>query len=513
MPEATLSSSPSKHLTSWWRSFKQRDESNESSSSLASRPHLPHMSQSSSAITKERSISDPPVEVSNQGRKVTIPRAVLDSPIFGVPLATSIKYASVRISLTDKEGESFVYGYVPVVVAKTAMFIKKEGKTVDGIFRVSGSTRRVNVLKDVFNLAPRFGKDVDWQGFNVHDASSLLRRYFSSLPESIIPLKGYDTFRAPILEAPQLRAYMENQATLLNPALAEGVEEIHMDSTIEAQTQEAIVKYQRLIFTLPPINLHLLVYLLDLLSVVASNSELNRMPAYNLSAVFQPTILANPQHTNVEEYLVSRLAVEFIIIHARPILQKVEELAREEHEKLKELQGKPQAHTKEPVEEQPQLSVPEIITPAETPTNEEVFPAKLTVSGLQEDANEPSEPKRHRRRHSKSLSSVPPASNDSNRQQPGWNRRKPTSTEEPTNESTTSLAGAQSSTTTASFEEGDDAVAPRPRKESLKSRWRRSLMILRPSDEDDSAGLSPSMSWFKAKRNRDDTPLSQSPTS
>lgn len=476
------------------------------------------MSQSSSAITKERSVSDPPLEVSNQGRKVTIPASAVDSPIFGVPLATSIKYASVRISLTDKDGESFVYGYVPVVVAKTAMFIKKEGKTVDGIFRVSGSIRRVNVLKDVFNLAPRFGKDVDWQGFNVHDAASLLRRYFSSLPESVIPLKGYDAFRAPILEAPQLRAYMENQAILLNPALAEGVKEIPMDSVIESQTEETIEKYQRLVFTLPPIYLHLLVYLLDLLSVVASNSDLNRMPAYNLSAVFQPTILANPEHTNADEYDVSRLVVEFIIIHARPILQKVEELARQEHEKLKELRADPQTPSKESSEEQPpqpvpETSVPEISVPAETSANDEVFPGKLEVSGLQEDTHEPSEPKRHRRRHSKSLSSVQPASNEKSRQQPGWNRRKPTSSEEPTNDSTTSLVGAQSSVTTASFEEGDDSVVTRPRKESLKSRWRRSLMILRPSDEDDSAGLSPSMSWFKAKKNRDDTPLSQSPPS
>ena len=47
--------------------------------------------------------------------------------IFGVPLAESIKYAYVAISLVDENEEPFIYGYVPIVVAKCGVFLKEKG--------------------------------------------------------------------------------------------------------------------------------------------------------------------------------------------------------------------------------------------------------------------------------------------------------------------------------------------------------------------------------------------------
>ena len=47
--------------------------------------------------------------------------------IFGVPLNTSIKYANVAISLMNEQGESFIYGYVPIVIAKCGVFLKEKG--------------------------------------------------------------------------------------------------------------------------------------------------------------------------------------------------------------------------------------------------------------------------------------------------------------------------------------------------------------------------------------------------
>lgn len=49
------------------------------------------------------------------------------SAVFGVPLTHSIKSANVAISLTNENGESFVYGYVPVIVAKCGIFLKEKG--------------------------------------------------------------------------------------------------------------------------------------------------------------------------------------------------------------------------------------------------------------------------------------------------------------------------------------------------------------------------------------------------
>lgn len=47
--------------------------------------------------------------------------------IFGVPLRQSITYANVAISLVDENGSSYIYGYVPIVVAKCGVFLKEKG--------------------------------------------------------------------------------------------------------------------------------------------------------------------------------------------------------------------------------------------------------------------------------------------------------------------------------------------------------------------------------------------------
>lgn len=61
--------------------------------------------------------------------RLTFTVILLEAPtgIFGVSLQASIKYANVAISLSDERGESFIYGYVPIVVAKCGVFLKEKG--------------------------------------------------------------------------------------------------------------------------------------------------------------------------------------------------------------------------------------------------------------------------------------------------------------------------------------------------------------------------------------------------
>ncbi len=62
--------------------------------------------------------------------KLTFLATSVEAPIgiFGVPLEDSINYANVAISLTDENGKSYVYGYVPIVIAKCGVFLKERGK-------------------------------------------------------------------------------------------------------------------------------------------------------------------------------------------------------------------------------------------------------------------------------------------------------------------------------------------------------------------------------------------------
>lgn len=50
--------------------------------------------------------------------------------IFGVPLEKSIGLAKVAISLCNSDGESFIYGYIPIVVAKIGVYLKENGMYV-----------------------------------------------------------------------------------------------------------------------------------------------------------------------------------------------------------------------------------------------------------------------------------------------------------------------------------------------------------------------------------------------
>lgn len=180
--------------------------------------------------------------------------------MFGVRLEESLQYASVAISMVAPDGKQYVYGYVPIVVAKCGMMLKETATQTEGIFRVSGSNKRINQLQAVFDQPPRYGKDFDWTGYSVHDAASVLRRYLNSLPDPVIPANLYLDFTA-VLQKPQ-------------PISA------------------SIAAYRHLISLLPPASRYLLLYLLDFLSVFARCSDKNLMTASNLAVVFQPGLVS-----------------------------------------------------------------------------------------------------------------------------------------------------------------------------------------------------------------------------
>ncbi|KAF2774131.1 RhoGAP-domain-containing protein [Teratosphaeria nubilosa] len=219
--------------------------------------------------------------------------------IFGVPLQQSIRYANVAISLFNDEGQSYIYGYVPIVVAKCGVYLKEKATDVEGIFRLAGSEKRIKELKVAFDSPDRYGKGLDWTGYTVHDAANILRRYFNQLPEPIIPLEFYESFRQPL---------RNHQAQAVGTIEAQGPSVGHFDQ------ESAIKSYQSLITELPPLNRQLLLYILDLLAVFASKSDLNKMTTPNLAAIFQPGILSHPQHDMApQEYRLSQDVLIFLI--------------------------------------------------------------------------------------------------------------------------------------------------------------------------------------------------------
>ncbi|RAK95725.1 putative Rho GTPase activator (Sac7) [Aspergillus ibericus CBS 121593] len=282
-PEAIATSPPSKRdLASWWRQFKRN--------------------------TRKEEPKEKP-----QG-------------IFGIPLNVSIKYANVAISLTNDNGESFIYGYVPIVVAKCGVFLKEKATDVEGIFRLSGSAKRIKDLQEIFDSPERYGKGLDWTGYTVHDAANVLRRYLNQLPEPIVPLDFYERFREPLRTYQrQVQEQIQNNAP---PAETEAFDHA-----------KAVSSYQQLIRELPPLNKQLLLYILDLLAVFASKSDQNRMTSANLSAIFQPGLLSHPQHDmSPDEYKLSQDVLIFLIENQDHFLFGMNGTAADE-QTVKEVEG------------------------------------------------------------------------------------------------------------------------------------------------------------------------------
>jgi len=170
---------------------------------------------------------------------------------------------------------------------------------VEGIFRLAGAERRIKELQSHFNSPEKYGKNLDWTGYTVHDAANILRRYLNQLPEPIIPLDFYERFRAPL---------RHHQAQAVGEMDHQGLEVGEFDP------DEAIKTYQKSITELPPLNRQLLLYILDLLAVFASKSDINRMTAPNLSAIFQPGLLSHPAHDmSPPEYRLSQDVLIFLI--------------------------------------------------------------------------------------------------------------------------------------------------------------------------------------------------------
>ncbi|KAI4694279.1 hypothetical protein J4E81_006495 [Alternaria sp. BMP 2799] len=219
--------------------------------------------------------------------------------IFGVPLIQSIPYANVAISLFNEHGESYIYGYVPIVVAKCGVFLKEKATDVEGIFRLAGSEKRIKELRTAFDTPPRYGKGLDWSGYTVHDAANILRRYFNNLPEPIIPLQHYDPFRNPLKG---------------HQAEAVGASEGQQPSVGGFDPDAAVRIYQHQIKALPSLNRQLLLYILDLLAVFAAKADVNKMTTSNLAAIFQPGLLSHPQHDmSPQDYRLSQDVLIFLI--------------------------------------------------------------------------------------------------------------------------------------------------------------------------------------------------------
>lgn len=231
--------------------------------------------------------------------------------IFGSPLIHSTRCAKVLIIFIDDKSNVFELGSIPLVVAKTCTHLKSQGMKLwlmnnhtlwfvlmslgsraDDAFVTKGQHARISDLENIFCKSPKYGRNIDWTGYTIYDAASLLLRYFRSLPEPIIPQRYYQRF-------------VQLFRRCVNSEGNKG--DLRMSAPVHTMTVDKIRSYIR---QLPPLNRRLLLYVLDLLAFFAGDSKERGLARAKIISIFQPALLT--LETVKMDTVEQRLATEAI---------------------------------------------------------------------------------------------------------------------------------------------------------------------------------------------------------
>ncbi|RCI04691.1 hypothetical protein CU098_012393, partial [Rhizopus stolonifer] len=185
-----------------------------------------------------------------------------DKQVFGIPLEDAITVSRVSDGY-----------YLPTVVHRCIEYLEaKGGLTEEGIYRLSGSSAKVKILKKRFNDAGdiKLLDDTD-EYHDVHAIAGLLKMWLRELPENV----------------------------LTEAALPNFLRSTHIDDQ-----QEKLREIRRLISLLPLPNYTLLRSLCAHLIRVIENFNTNKMTLRNISIVFSATL-------GIPSVIFNTLLVEF----------------------------------------------------------------------------------------------------------------------------------------------------------------------------------------------------------
>jgi len=142
---------------------------------------------------------------------------------------------------------------VPRVCFETIEYLKKNGLMEPGLFRVSGNTDLMQLIKE------QYSNSEEVKLTDVHDAAGVLKQYLRKLPEPLIPFSHYGEF---------IRV-----------------------GTLSPKDPTRNGKLRELLSRLPKVNFALLTYLMRFLKEVSKNSDVNKMTPDNIAIVFAPNLL------------------------------------------------------------------------------------------------------------------------------------------------------------------------------------------------------------------------------
>lgn len=168
----------------------------------------------------------------------------------------SVRKSCEMSSVPIRELQS--YYRIPTLIYSCAARVRYDASK-NGIFRISGNSKRITALTSIFTTPPDFGLSykIEPEIYNTYDVADTMKKYFKSLEEPIFTL--------------HLNAYFL--------------------ATTEIPESARIRCTQLLMMLLPKENSILIAFLLELLHDIGMYEKENQMPVSNLAIVFAPTLM------------------------------------------------------------------------------------------------------------------------------------------------------------------------------------------------------------------------------
>ncbi|XP_053672693.1 unconventional myosin-IXa-like [Anopheles nili] len=163
---------------------------------------------------------------------------------------------------------------IPAQINKLIMMIEMHGLYSEGIYRKSGVSSKIKDLKAKMDRAVTSadggGGEMDFESYNVHVLTNVLKSFLREMPEPLLTFDRYDDF----LRAADLS-----------------------DGSDRVQTLLALVK------KIPPAHHCLFERLIFHLALVAKLEQYNRMSASSLAIVFAPCVLRTNRYVPAQDSL------------------------------------------------------------------------------------------------------------------------------------------------------------------------------------------------------------------
>lgn len=178
---------------------------------------------------------------------------------------------------------------LPQVLTDTARYLRSQCLHVEGLFRVTPSQALLDVVREAYDRK----QYIKWDEWGPHMAAALIKLYYRSLPEPLIPV----TFYQDLLSLEEA-----------------GVDDEKAFLKVKDLLEDGLPKSSRVL---------LLRHLLPLLALVAHNSAINKMNPKNLAVCIAPSLLKS------DDMMADAKACNGLRIFVQIAIERVEELAPE----------------------------------------------------------------------------------------------------------------------------------------------------------------------------------------